>query len=119
MKLLIVIRAFLYKGSSEVCGDQPALRDVGGKDTVSLQKTNYIIIKLITVSCWKDQYSEPDAFSQEINGIQGLYSFLWELSRSLAKTVNGIKCYFKKPSYCACIGTHVKYSMKFGEKVSF
>lgn len=46
-----------------------------------------MIIKLITVSQWKDQYSEPDACSQEINGIQGLYSFPWELSRSLEKTV--------------------------------
>lgn len=118
MKLLIVIRSSLDKGSSEVCGDQPALGDVWGKDTVSLQTSNYIIIKFITVSCWKDQYSEPDVFSQEINGIQGLYSFLWELSRSLAKTVTGIKCYLKS-SYCACTVTHVKYSVKFGENVSF
>lgn len=95
VKLLIVIKASLDKGTSEVCSHQQALGDVWGTDPVSLQTTNYTIVKFISVPCWKDQYSEPDVPSQEFNGIQALYSFLWELSSSLAKTVEGINVVLK------------------------
>lgn len=97
----------LWWGSCGVCSDQPALRDAWGKGTVSLPTTN--CVKSITVSCWKDQYSEPDALPQEISGIQGLYSFFWELSWSLMKTVKGIKCYLKS-GYCAHVGTKCIFS---------